>query len=363
MDIWSSVTSRGTNTMDKVLSSYYSLGTQAADYASSASLHDAHDLLRWFLLDMPVAPWLLMFHVTYVADRVHALTGGRQFWFKSFVLTAFAAFGGSTLAAVLQGSPAPLFTHSSNIMFGYLLVAWYLVNQSRAVRLLLRSRPLNAVLAFGASAAKARNILAFVDKYILLFPGSIAGAIALGGVCGSGGLLFISMEKKARQGFHTPSEISEPGWGFKSAYLVAALYYMAIDPSGLLFDPSLSTNNLVTRDFARYALSLGLSLHAAVETMLRRHINPVYLFERLLYAVTRVPSEPVLGTIAVAQPDGESSSDATKVSSSSSRSKRRKKNANTNKQQQQQTQEEQNQKHKQESQKDSAQHKNNLKQD
>lgn len=133
----------------------------------------------------------------------------------------FAAFGGSTLAAILSGAPVPLFTHASNFMIAYITLAWYLVDQSLPLRTLLRTRPLNAVIAFGATAAKSRSIFSFIDAYVARFPGIIAGAIALGGLAGSGGQLFISVENKVRKGFRHPSEFSSPGWGFKSAYLAA----------------------------------------------------------------------------------------------------------------------------------------------
>jgi hypothetical protein len=286
--------------MDKVLSSYYTLGSRAASVASSATVRDAHDLLLWFLLDMPVVPGLLAFHALFAAERVHALTEGRQFWFKSYVLTVFAAFGGSTLAAIFSGAPAPLFTHASNFMLGYITAAWYVVDQSRPLRTFLRTRPVHAVMAFGASAAKARAIFSFMDAFVVKHPGAMAGAIALGGLAGSGGTLFVSLEKKARQGFHTPSELSSPGWGFKSAYLVAAAYYLATDPEGMLARLPVPLKYSATRDSARYALSMSLCTHAALETLLARSMNATYPLDRLFYTVTRVRAEadPALARVA-----------------------------------------------------------------
>lgn len=277
--------------MDKVLSSYYTLGSHASRIASSTSVRDAHDYLHWFLLDAPVVPALLAFHALFAAERVHALTQGKQFWFKSYVLTVFAAFGGSTLAAIFSGAPVPLFTTASNYMLGYITVAWYLVDQSRAFRSLLRTRPVNAILAFGASAAKARAIFSFMDNFIVKYPGAAAGAIALGGLAGSGGALFVSLEKKARRGFHTPSELSSPGWGFKSAYLVSMTYYVATDPEGILAELPVPVKYSAARDAARYALSLSLCTHAALDMLLDRSMNPTYILDRLFYAVTRVREE------------------------------------------------------------------------
>lgn len=293
--------------MDKLLSSYYTLGSHASRVASSASVRDAHDYLHWFLLDAPVVPALLAFHSLFAAERVHALTKGHQFWFKSYVLTVFAAFGGSTLAAIFSGAPVPLFTTASNYMLGYVTVAWYLVDQSRALRSLLRTRPVSAILAFGASAAKARAIFSFMDGFVVKYPGAAAGAVALGGLAGSGGALFVSLEKKARRGFHTPSELSSPGWGFKSAYLVAISYYVATDPEGILATLPVPVKYSATRDTARYALSLSLCTHAALDMLLERSMNPTYVLDRLFYALTRVREEAssefsALATVAEARP-------------------------------------------------------------
>lgn len=277
--------------MDKVMSSYYTLGSHASRIASTTNARDAHDYLHWFLLDAPVTPALLAFHALFAAERVHALTKGQQFWFKSYVLTIFAAFGGSTLAAIFSGAPAPLFTTASNYMLGYITVAWYLIDQSRALRSLLRTRPMNAILAFGASAAKARAIFSFIDGFIIRYPGAAAGAIALGGLAGSGGSLFVSLEKKARRGFHTPSELSSPGWGFKSAYLVAIFYYVATDPEGILAELPVPMKYSAARDTARYVLSLSLCTHAALDMLLARNMNPTYILDRMFYALTRVREE------------------------------------------------------------------------
>lgn len=311
--------------MDKVMSSYWTLGNHAANIASSSSVRDAHDLLRWFLLEMPVVPGLLTFHALFAAERVHALTSGKQFWFKSYVLTMFAAFGGSTLAAIFSGAPVPLFTHASNFMIGYITVAWYLIDQSRPLRTLLRTRPINAIMAFGATAAKSRAIFSFIDSYIARFPGAALGAIALGGLAGSGGQLFVSLEKKARRGFGHPSELSSPGWGFKSAYLAALTYYIATDPEGILSELPVPVKYSTARDTARYALSMSLCTHAALETLLARNMNPTYVADRLFYAMTRVREEPAPEISAAQYPtangkdahtDGHSA--ARKVSSATS---------------------------------------------
>jgi hypothetical protein len=294
--------------VQRILSSYYTLGSQARDFVSNASARDAHGLLRWFLLDIPVVPVLLAFHSLYAADRIHAVTGGRQFWFKSYVLTIFCAFGGSTMSAIFSGLPPPLFTSASNVMFAYITVAWYLIDQSRLLRRLVRTRPFNAILAFGATAAKARSIFGFIDSFVVRFPGVVAGAIALGGLSGSGGSLFLSLEKKTRQGLHVRSEFSEPGWAFKSSYLVAILYYCAIDPSRALQGLPIRLKYSISRDDARFFLSLALCLHAALETLLGRTMNPTFVLDALFYAVTGVRFDPLPEPTAATRVETSSSS-------------------------------------------------------
>lgn len=198
----------------------------------------------------------------------------------------FAAFGGSTLANVLAGQPAPLFTVSSNYMIGYIIVAWYVINHSSLIRRIVSFRPFTALLAFGAMAAKARSIFSFIDTFVVQFPGAMAGAIALGGLSGSGGALFVTLEKKVRLGLKTPSELSSPGWGFKSAYVAAAAYYVATDPDNWFKEATIPILYRARRDEARFVISALLSAHAALETLYGKHVNPLYLVEQILYRLT-----------------------------------------------------------------------------
>lgn len=276
----------------KVLSSYQNLGSTAlssiATSYNSASIHSLPSLLRWFLLSVPVVPVLLTFHVLFAASSTHSPTSARHFWFKSLVLTIFAAFGGSTLASILSGATPPLFTTGSNFMLGYIAAAWYCVHTLAPVRSLLALRPVRALLAFGATAAKARTIFSFVDAFVARFPGACAGAIVLGGLAGSGGSLFVTFERKLRLGAKAPSELSRPGWGFKSAYLASALYYVLTDPDEVLRGMQLPLRSVVAREDARFGIALALSSHAAIEALLGRHFNPIYFVESLFYAVARV---------------------------------------------------------------------------
>lgn len=278
--------------MYKVLSSYQQLGATALSSISAswrqASIHDIHSLLHWFLLDVPVVPVLLSFHVLFAATQTAAPSPARHFWFKSLVLTIFAAFGGSTLAAVFSGAPPPLFTNGSNFMLGYCFVAWYLVHTLPPLRAVLSWRLIKALLAFGAMAAKSRSIFAFVDRFVIAFPRAAAGAIVLGGVAGSGGSLFVAFERKLRLGAAAPSQLSRPGWGFKSAYLAAALYYIATDPDHVLRDAALPLRAVIHRDHARFAIALALCSHAFVEALIGRHVNPLYALESVFYAVARL---------------------------------------------------------------------------
>lgn len=273
--------------VDRVLSSYQHIGDLVSSTMSKSSRDDVHNLLRYFLLDMPVVPVLLACHSLFASLSIYNLTRGRQFWLKSLILTAFAAFGGSTLANLLSASPAPLFTNSSNYMMSYIFVFWYLVNHSPLLRYIFSFRLPRALLAFGATAAKARAIMSFIDAFVPRFPTAVAGAIALGGLSGSGGSLFVTVEKIVQNGLDTPSEFSNPGWGFKSAYIAALVYYVGTDPVGWVAE-RVPFEWGFQRDDMRFAVSFMLCTHAMLETLYGRHVNPVWGLERVLYAVTGV---------------------------------------------------------------------------
>lgn len=71
------------SSLEKVLSSYQHLGNQAWSSAYAAFLNeDTHEYLRWFLLDMPVVPFLLAFHSLYAAIKVYGITPPRTHWLK-----------------------------------------------------------------------------------------------------------------------------------------------------------------------------------------------------------------------------------------------------------------------------------------
>lgn len=204
------------------------------------------------------------------------------------------------MANVLCGEPAPLFTTGSNYMITYVTIAWYVVNHMAVVRYVLFLRPVRAVIAFGAMAAKARSIMAFIDRVTTLFPGSVAGAIILGGVAGSGGSMFVSVEKIVQSGLRSHSELSAPGWGFKSAYLASFLYYVATDPAGWLAKNLPFEILTVGKDDMRFAVSLGLCTHAMMETLYGRHVNPLYFLEEVFFALTgvqKLPEESVVSGI------------------------------------------------------------------
>ncbi len=276
----------------KVLSSYQHLGNTAWSSIQTswerASIHDVPSLVHWFLLDVPVVPVLLAFHALFAAAQTAKPSAGRHFWFKSWVLTVFAAFGGSTLAAVLSGAPPPLFTTGSNYMLSYVTIAWYAVHHVPLLRAFLSLRPVAAILAFGAQAAKARSIFAFIDGFVTRYPGAAAGAMVLGGVAGSGGSLFVAFERKLRLGAAAPSELSKPGWGFKSAYLASVCYYVATDPDLVFRTAFIPLRKAWPRDTARFAISICLCTHAFVEALVGRHINLLFFVENAFYAVTRL---------------------------------------------------------------------------
>lgn len=302
--------------LEKVLSSYQHIGNVVYNAATSATADDAHGFLRWFLLDMPVVPFLLAFHSIYAALSVQRLTKGRQFWLKSLVLTAFAAFGGSTLANVLSGQPAPLFTVSSNYMMSYITVAWYLINHSNIIRGFLSFRPVLAIVAFGATAAKVRSILSFMDDFVVRFPSAVLGAIILSGLAGSGGALFVSIEKIIQNGLNASSELSTPGWGFKIAYIAALVYYVATDPVGWISENVPVELVTFEKEEVRFAIAVALCTHAALETLYGRHVNPLYPIEQVLYALTgvrKIAEEQEVPVSPVSTPEEDVSKNETTI--------------------------------------------------
>lgn len=93
--------------------------------------------------------------------------------------------------------------------------------------------------------------------------------------------LYVTFEEKLRAGPKAPSDLREPGLGFKSAYLALALYYQLSDN-----DEVLRCRQLPMRDDARFEVPLALTLHEALEALVIRHFNPMYLVESLFYAIT-----------------------------------------------------------------------------
>lgn len=279
----------------EVAATLSALGQRALAAAGSLSpstytgYAEVHGWARHIALDLPVFPYLLFAHALYAADRVHALTGGRQHWLKSYVLTLAAAFGGSTLASVLSGRPAPLFTTAANMMLPMQALCWYLVNVVTPVRGLLRLRLVSAVLVYFATAAKVRSIFGTVDGLVAAFPASWSGAIVLGGLSGCGGSLFVSLEKISQFGRGAPSELSAPGWPFKAAFLSSALYYLGTDPAGLVATAAGVKALPWSRDEVCFAVSAGLCAHATLCALGGVTFNPLRPVEVLLSAVLRLP--------------------------------------------------------------------------
>ena len=263
---------------------------KALDIPSYTGYAELHGWARHIALDLPVFPYLLFAHCLYAADRTHALTAGRQHWLKSYVLTLFAAFGGSTMAAVLSGRPAPLFTTTANLMMPMQALAWYLVNVVTPFRVVLRLRIVSAVLVYFATAAKVRSIFGAVDGMVDAFPDAWAGIVVLGGLSGCGGSLFMSLERISMYGRGSASELSAPGWPFKAAFLSAFLYYVGTDPTGLVAARVGVKVLPWTKDEVCLFVSAGLCAHAVLCTLYGSTFNPLRPVEVVLSSVLRLPT-------------------------------------------------------------------------
>lgn len=149
------------------------------------------------------------------------------------------------------------------------------------------------MLAFGASAARMRAMFSFMDDYTREYPTVVAGAIICGGLSGSGGQLFVSFERMFHaDGANAVSDFSAPGWGFKSAYIAAGLYYMFLDPDEMLFNIGFPQMFELDRASARFYISAAMCIHAAVETLYGTHINPLFWLDSIFYAVTGLTRNP-----------------------------------------------------------------------
>lgn len=98
----------------------------------------------------------------------------------------------------------------------------------------------------------------------------------------------MTIERIVQHGFAARSELSAPGWGFKSAYIAAACYYIATDPHMILRNWFIPLQYAVDKREAKFWIALALCLHAGVESLIGRHINVVFVLEEVFFAVTGV---------------------------------------------------------------------------
>lgn len=275
--------------MASVLSSYSHIGQQLYHTVATMSLTDIKIFLRFFLVHIPFSPVLLSFHCLNAALATHDLLPTTVHWLKSLVMTFVTAFAGATLAFTLSGLPAPPFTTKSDLMVLCTLSFWYIVHRSMTLRYFCQFRLCRAVIAFGATAARMRAMMAFMDLYVQRFPGVVTGAIICGGLAASAGLLCVSVEKIIQHGLQTRSEFSNPGWGFKSAFIAAACYFLLLNPNESLPIQFLG----ISKQSVMFYMSLIFCVHAALDAAYGRHVNPLYWIETILLAVTGLnPPQP-----------------------------------------------------------------------
>lgn len=264
------------------LSNYSHMGQQLYQTVTTMSLTDIKIFLRFFLVHIPFAPVLLSFHCLNAALNTHDLLPAHVHWLKSLVMTFVTAFAGATLAFTLSGLPAPPFTTKSDLMVLCTLSFWYIVRRSTTFRYFCQLRLCRTVIAFGATAARMRAMMAFMDLYVQRFPGVITGAVICGGLAASAGLLCVSVEKIIQHGLGTHSEFSKPGWGFKSAFIAAACYFMLLNPNESLPIQFLG----LSKQSVMFYISLIFCVHAALDAAYGSHVNPLYWIETILLAIT-----------------------------------------------------------------------------
>lgn len=101
----------------------------------------------------------------------------------------------------------------------------------------------------------------------------------------------MSVERIVQGGFGTASEFSRPGWGFKSAYWAAFVYYVATDPVGWVRDKLSMEKWGWDKDHVRLVVSLMLCLHTVIEVLFARTVNPFWLTESIMYKLSGVRRE------------------------------------------------------------------------
>lgn len=93
-------------------------------------------------------------------------------------------------------------------------------------------------------------------------------------------MFFLDVDRKLRIGLDTRSTFSAPGWGFKSAFLVSAAYYVVVDFHGLIH-PLIDIPEVDRPDLV-FSLSLFAALVATLEVLTARSYNLFYYGERTI---------------------------------------------------------------------------------
>mmetsp|Transcript_1399 Transcript_1399/g.4161 ORF Transcript_1399/g.4161 Transcript_1399/m.4161 type:complete len:294 (-) Transcript_1399:38-919(-) len=263
---------------EKVVQSYMKLF-----HKYKSTLPDVeYNAVRDTLIELPPTT-LLYAHCVFIVIALYPYTSSKHKFLKSIVFTFFVAFGGALVNAVLTATPSPLATESANELVPVYLFIWWLVNCVPAVRYLFQMKLIFAPIVFLAHFAKVRAITSTVNEVAARVPGGWAATILLGGIAGSGGIVFMDADKKFKLGPHTPSTFTAPEWGFKSAFLTSAVYYFCVDPHNIIVSyvdlPEINRGDLV------FVLSLFLATIAVLEVLFGRSFNVFHYIERVLINV------------------------------------------------------------------------------
>eukprot|EP00188_Purpureofilum_apyrenoidigerum_P005801 Plantae.Rhodophyta-Purpureofilum_apyrenoidigerum.ctg7979.p1 GENE.Plantae.Rhodophyta-Purpureofilum_apyrenoidigerum.ctg7979~~Plantae.Rhodophyta-Purpureofilum_apyrenoidigerum.ctg7979.p1 ORF type:complete len:294 (+),score=41.91 Plantae.Rhodophyta-Purpureofilum_apyrenoidigerum.ctg7979:155-1036(+) len=262
----------------KVMQSYMKLWHKYKSTLPNAEYYAVRDTL----IDLPPTA-LLYAHCIFIIVALYPYTSSKHKFLKSIVFTFFVSFGGALVNAVLTATPSPLATEGANELVPVYLFVWWLVNCVPAVRYIFQLKLVYAPVVFLAHFAKVRAITATVHEVAARAPGGWAATILLGGIAGSGGVIFMDADKKFKLGPHTPSTFSAPEWGFKSAFLTAAVYYFLTDPHNLIVSyidlPDINVGDL------KFFLSMFLATLAVIEVLFGRSFNVFHYIERGLINV------------------------------------------------------------------------------
>eukprot|EP00871_Galdieria_phlegrea_P003132 jgi/Galph1/381/GphlegSOOS_G5086.1 len=276
--------------------------------------------LAELLIQIPIFPWLVLVHVVNVSLKVAQLPGHNElYWLKSLVLSFMVAFGGSTIAHVLSGKPVPWVFSPNDRLILITFVGWWITNHMLFFQIISRWRIVKATIAAFAAVVKTRSIIQFIDQSQKWFSAGFIGTVVLGTISGSGGSLFLTMERKWRLGPGFLSELSKPTSNLKTAFYISLIYTITSWKT-CRWDNYIimQWDHLITSDGVYKILCMMMFLFAWIEEFSNYPVPLFYPVECFFSSLFRIPmfiSKQTNSSVAATIHSQASSTDAVKTKS------------------------------------------------